>query len=328
MQPKYRSLSDRKMQQLVAAGQEILTSCTLCPRQCRVNRRDGQRGFCRAAGLAEVSHWQVHLGEEPPLAEAGGAGAIFFAHCTLACVFCQNFQISQADGDAPTKNPRELADIMLSLQKQGSQNIDLVSPTPYVPQIIAAVQIARQEGLRIPLVYNSHGYESVGTLQELEQIVDVYLPDVKYGDDRLAQRYSGVNEYTRYAKQALAEMVRQTGSLYLDAQGRAQRGVIVRHLVLPNDQAATSKVLATLNALGASPLGLSLMSQYAPCHNAAAYPQINRPLQPAEYEAAVQQAAQIDFSQCWIQELASNTGYFPDFKRDQVFETRRAEDQT
>ncbi len=303
----------------ITQAQGILSECVLCPRACRVNRIAGEPGACGAGAAAEVAHWQVHFGEEPPLSGHGGAGAIFFAHCNLHCAYCQNYQISQQPGVRHPQSAAQLSGIMLTLQEQGAQNIDLVSPSHFLPQILAALLEARQKGLRLPIVYNTNGYESEQALALLDGIVDIYLPDFKYGNDADALRYSQVTDYVATATRALRMMHAQVGDFLEDEQGRACRGVLVRHLVLPQDHAASKTVMDILKKNVGTGIGLSVMSQYAPCYRAGQYPELNRPLTPREYDDCTAYVQSLGFTQCWIQELDSNNVYFPDFSDKDVF---------
>jgi len=218
----------------------ILRDCTLCPRRCRVNRLKGERGACRTGSLPVVSSHGPHFGEERPLVGRHGSGTIFLTWCNMRCLFCQNYDISQL-GEGRELSPEELGEMMLSLWRQGCHNINFVTPTHQVPQIVAALPHAIEGGLDIPLVYNCGGYEDVATLRLLEGIFDIYLPDFKYGDDEVALRFSGVPNYVAAAKGALREMYRQVGDLELDDGGVAVRGVLVRHLVLPEGLAGTRR---------------------------------------------------------------------------------------
>jgi putative pyruvate formate lyase activating enzyme len=224
-----------ELARLAAELENRLAACHLCPRKCGVNRLAGETGFCRAAYLPLVSSACAHQGEEPAISGSRGSGTIFFGHCNLACVYCQNYQISQpgAGAPAPALSIDELAARMLYLQNDlGCHNINLVSPSSWAPQIVRAVLVAASRGLNIPLVYNSNGYDSVETLQQLNGIVDIYLPDLRYGEDKWAARFSGVKDYVGQARAAIREMYRQVGNLQTDEDGVAERGLIVRHLIL------------------------------------------------------------------------------------------------
>jgi putative pyruvate formate lyase activating enzyme len=267
------------------AAQQLLTSCRLCPRECRVRRLEGEAGMCGAGGQAVVSSYGPHFGEEAPLVGSGGSGTIFLAHCNLCCVFCQNFEISRR-GDGRTVSPEGLAQMMLDLQRQGCHNINFVTPTHEVPKILQALLLAVDGGLRLPLVYNSGGYESLETLRLLDGVVDIYMPDFKYGDAAMAKRYSGVEDYPEVARAALCEMRRQVGDLTLDARGIATRGVLVRHLVLPNGIAGTAEVVRFLADLSKDTY-VNIMSQYHPCYLGHEEPLLSRRITRKEFDEAL-----------------------------------------
>jgi putative pyruvate formate lyase activating enzyme len=318
-QPRYIGLEDKVFQYKINRSREILACCCLCPRQCQVDRTAGQLGYCNAGNQAEVSHWQRHYGEEPPFSQNGGAGTIFFAHCNMRCVYCQNYQISQQQGHKNRISVNQLTDIMLKLQEEQAENIDLVSPTHFVPMLIEAIYAAKQQGLRIPIVYNTNGYEDEKIIQLLEGIVDIYMPDLKYDSEDAGLLYSGVSDYVYYAKKAIELMYRQVGGFKLNETGQAVSGLFVRHLVLPNNISASKQVLDFLHSEIGTDIGLSLMSQYAPCYRADGFKKINRVLNKQEYEPVVEYAQQLGFENCWIQELASSEVYLPDFENPDVF---------
>jgi putative pyruvate formate lyase activating enzyme len=266
-----------------------LTQCDVCPWVCGVNRRDGQLGFCRIGERAGVASHGPHLGEEAVLRGWRGSGTIFFSGCNLKCQFCQNFDISQLDHGEPVE-PEQLAAMMLELQALGCHNLNLVSPSHVVPQILAAVLIAATAGLRLPLVYNSGGYDSMGMLRLLDGIVDIYMPDMKYADARVAQRYSGVSNYPQVNRVAVREMYRQVGDLVVDEQGLARRGLLVRHLVLPDNLAGTDRVVDFLAREVSPHTYLNLMDQYRPAYKACEYPELDRRLTQEEWTSAVRSA--------------------------------------
>lgn len=296
-----------------------LKQCDLCPRKCGINRSKGQLGFCGAGNKVEIAHWQIHLGEEPPLSAAGGAGTIFFAHCNFKCVYCQNYQISQEVGSRSEKTSFELSNIMLKLEKLGAQNIDLVSPTHYVLHIVEAVSLARGKGLTIPIVYNTNGYEAPQTLDLLQGTIDIYLPDFKYYDDVIAQKYSQVTGYPEVVKQAIKLMYEQAGDLVINSKNIAIKGMLLRHLVLPNDLAGSVDILEFLAATVGTGIGLSIMSQYHPCYRADRFQELNRTITAAEYDTVVNAANRLGFEKCWIQEFSSKETYLPDFDQEEVF---------
>ncbi len=263
-----------------------LADCDLCARYCRVNRLQTIEGaVCRTGERAVVHSYGPHHGEEDCLRGSAGSGTIFFTWCSLRCVFCQNWDISQKGMGKPVA-PEALAAMMLALQAQGCHNINLVTPSHVVAQIIAAVHLAAQKGLRLPLVYNTGGYDSPEALHLLDGIVDIYMPDMKYGDSRLARRYSKVRDYVEVNRAAVKEMHRQVGDLVLDERGVARRGLLVRHLVLPENIAGTDAVLAFLAREISPNTYLNLMDQYRPCYRADEYPELARPITEEEYRAA------------------------------------------
>jgi putative pyruvate formate lyase activating enzyme len=267
-----------------------LERCDLCAHYCHINRIETIKGaVCRTGEQAVVHGFGPHYGEEKPLSGWCGSGTIFFSWCNLRCLFCQNWEISQK-GIGRAVSPQELASMMLELQAEGCHNINLVSPSHVVAQIIAAVHIAVTQGLRLPLVYNTGGYDSVEALTLLDGIIDIYMPDMKFADDTLARRYSKIRNYVAYNRAAVKEMHRQVGDLVLDSRGIAQRGLLVRHLVLPQQLAGTEKILAFIAEEISPDTYLNLMDQYRPCYRARDYPPLDRSLSRAEYSAARQQA--------------------------------------
>jgi len=272
-------------------AREHLRDCDLCARYCRVDRLAGIEGaVCHTGERARVASYGPHHGEEDLLRGSRGSGTIFFSWCNLRCVYCQNWDVSQRPAGREVE-PAELAGMMLALQAQGCHNINLVSPSHVVAQIIAAVLDAAGRGLRLPLVYNTGGYDSLEALRLLEGIVDIYMPDMKYGDSALARRYSKVRDYVEVNRAAVKEMHRQVGDLVLDAQGVARRGLLVRHLVLPQGIAGTDAVLSFLAGEVSRDTYVNLMDQYRPCYRADEYPGLDRPLSSAEYHDALACAA-------------------------------------
>jgi putative pyruvate formate lyase activating enzyme len=270
-----------------------LENCDLCARYCHVNRRQTIEGaVCRTGERAVVASYGAHHGEEDPLRGWAGSGTIFFSWCSLRCVFCQNWDISQK-GIGREVEPAEVADMMLDLQRQGCHNINLVTPSHVVAQIIAAVRIAAERGLRLPLVYNTGGYDSPEALALLDGIIDIYMPDMKYGDSTLARKYSKVRNYVEVNQAAVKEMHRQVGDLVLDEYGIAVRGLLVRHLVLPQGIAGTQQVLEFLANEISRETYLNLMDQYRPCYRANQYPEIDRPITSDEYRDALETAARL-----------------------------------
>ena len=322
MEPSYLRLWEAGgLPERINRIRELLAPCRLCPRECRVDRSAGETGFCGQGSRARVANALPHFGEEPPLTGEGGAGTVFFTGCALRCLYCQNYQISQ-EGLGEEISSAALAEMFLELQQRGCHNLDLVSPTPHWPSILEALMLSIPRGLRLPIVYNTHGYVSTELLKGLEGIVDIYLPDMKYGTAESARSFSGVGDYTRFNRAAVREMHRQVGPLKTDSDGLAFRGLLVRHLVLPGGIAGTSEVLQEL--LEISPrIPISLMSQYRPCHRAAGHPLLGRPLNGDEYPQALEAAENLGFEEIFSQELASAEVYYPDFQREDPFRKYR-----
>ncbi|MBI3935945.1 MAG: radical SAM protein [Betaproteobacteria bacterium] len=288
-----RLLETGELGRRVESARRCLESCDLCARYCRVDRRKSIEGaVCRTGERAVVVSYGPHHGEEDPLRGWGGSGTIFFSRCSLRCVFCQNWDISQR-GIGREVEPRELAGMMLELQRAGCHNINLVTPSHVVAQVIAAVHDAAQRGLALPLVYNTGGYDSPEALALLEGIIDIYMPDMKYGDSILARKYSKVRNYVEANRAAVKEMHRQVGDLVLDANGIAQRGLLVRHLVLPHGIAGSEEVLRFLATGISRDTYLNLMDQYRPCYRADEYPELGQPITREEYREALAAAARL-----------------------------------
>lgn len=287
------------------AGQAraILASCALCPRQCEVNRLQGEKGFCQMGAAPMVSAWNNHYWEEPPISGQQGSGTIFFTGCTARCLFCQNYPISQLyRGNEVTVE--RLGEMMVLLQKRGAHNINFVTPTHFVPQILAALLQAIPKGFSLPLVYNTSGYETVETLRLLDGIIDIYLPDAKYADDSIARELSSFKDYVEHNRAALLEMRRQVGpQLIVNEAGLAQRGLIVRHLVLPHRLAGTPAVLTWLADKLSTQIYVSLMAQFFPAYHAVGHPLLGRRLTPEEYDEAFTALEQLGFEEGWAQEL-------------------------
>lgn len=286
--PAYLELSaSGELKRRTEEAYEHLRACDVCAWKCGINRLEGQLGVCKTGAQARVSSYGAHLGEEDPLRGWNGSGTIFFARCNLHCQYCQNYDISQRDAGRLV-TPQQLAEMMLELQHYGCHNINFVSPSHVVPQIIAAVAVAAQAGLHIPLVYNTGGYDSLEMLALLDGIVDIYMPDMKYADPLLARKYSKIPHYPERNQAAVKEMHRQVGDLQLDERGIAQRGLLVRHLVLPNGIAGTQEVLRFLAERISTDTYLNLMDQYRPAYRATQYPELNRRITSEEYRQAVE----------------------------------------
>ncbi|MFH1453086.1 MAG: radical SAM protein [Armatimonadota bacterium] len=270
---------------------KIIQKCNLCPRECGINRTKGEKGFCGIFDLPVISSAFPHFGEEPPISGFSGSGTIFFSGCNLGCIFCQNYDISHLrdshEGEGYEISIPELADYILSLQDKGCHNINFVTPTHQVPFILDALCIAVKKGLKIPLVYNCGGYESVKTIKLLEGVFDIYMPDFKFWDEVYAEKFCRVKDYRKNAKESIKEMHRQTGDLKLDDKSIAYKGVLVRHLVMPEDIAGTYEVCKFLNNEISPGTYINIMDQYRPCYKAYDYPEISRSINGKEYSAAV-----------------------------------------
>jgi putative pyruvate formate lyase activating enzyme len=268
---------------------ELLESCTLCPRLCGVNRPEGEKGTCRAGPLPEVSSYSPHFGEERPLVGLHGSGTIFLTQCNLHCRFCQNYSISHL-GEGSEVSAGRLARMMLELQSLGCHNINFVTPTHYAPQILEALPEAVEKGLRVPLVYNSSGYDSVSTLKILDGIFDIYMPDFKFSGPGPAEAYCQAADYPEVAREAIGEMHRQVGDLVLDERGIARRGLLVRHLVLPEGLAGTAEVVRFLADEISPDTYLNIMDQYHPCGDIPPLSPLGRRISGREYEEALEMA--------------------------------------
>jgi putative pyruvate formate lyase activating enzyme len=297
-----------------------LTRCECCPRKCRVNRLTGQVGYCRVRGSIPIAHVGLHFGEEPPISGVRGSGAIFFVGCNLRCVFCQNYQISQEFRQSNSRilTTDELASEMLHLQDEGAHNINFVSPSHMLFRMGDAIRVARGKGLVVPVVYNSNGYDSVEALRQIRGLVDIYLPDLKYMDNGLARQLSAADNYAEIASAALREVLDQVGHLEMDEEGIALRGLLVRHLVLPNSVENSLRCLDFLANLS-SYTYVSIMSQYSPQYKARDYPGINRSLTETEYAQVIDYAIDLGLENAFVQELESQEHYLPDFAQESPF---------
>jgi len=307
-QPSYLKL--HRSGELAKRSQEaekLLASCALCPRACGADRRSGGSGYCRSGYLPVVSSWNSHHGEEPPISGDRGSGTIFFANCNLACAYCQNWPISQL-GQGRETSFEDLAGMMLELQERGCHNINLVTPSHMAAQIVIALGMAAGRGLRVPLVYNSSGYDSIEALRLMDGLVDIYMPDIRYMDPAASARYSDAADYPEAAARALKEMWRQVGPLQLDELGIARRGMLVRHLVLPNGRSQSAECLEFLAREISPHVYLSLMAQYFPAHKAPKMPELARGVTYEEYQAAVDRAGELGFDNGWFQELDHSGG--------------------
>lgn len=293
---------------------EELNSCTICPHNCKVNRNNGLVGRCRSGNKVKIALASVHNYEEPCISGKNGSGTIFFSNCNLSCMYCQNYKISQL-GKGYELSVEELADIMIKQQEKGVNNINLVTPTMYVYQIIEAIKIARQNGLNIPIIYNTNGYENVKTIQDLNGYVDVYLPDLKYYSNELSKKYSKkVDNYFKYATEAIKEMYKQVGCPVFDENGIIQKGLIIRHLVLPNHLQNSKHVLKWIKENMPEDTYVSVMAQYFPTYKAKEDDLINRKLTKKEYKEIEEFLYTLDLKNGYMQELGEHEEeYVPDF---------------
>ncbi|HMB23228.1 MAG TPA: radical SAM protein [Anaerolineales bacterium] len=297
-----------------------LANCECCPRNCKIDRLDGQSGFCRVRADVQVSHIGLHFGEEPPISGTKGSGTVFFAGCNLRCVFCQNYQISQEFRQEYTRTltTNELVSEMLRLQDMGAHNVNFVSPSHMIFQMAEAIQAARGRGLTIPIVYNTNGYDSVDALRQIRGLIDIYLPDIKYLDNGLGKQFSAARDYAEVIPEVLREMLAQVGHLEMDEDGIAVRGLLVRHLVLPNHLENSRRCLRFLKELSPDTF-VSIMSQYSPQYKAARYPAINRRLTQAEYDEITDYALDLGLENAFVQELESQEQCVPDFEQERPF---------
>jgi putative pyruvate formate lyase activating enzyme len=296
-------VSQIELEHRIEQAYGLLEACRVCPRECGVNRlKNDKLGFCRSGLNPVVASAGAHHGEEPPLSGSRGSGTIFLANCNLKCVYCQNYPISQL-GNGAERTPGELACQMLWLQEQGCHNLNLVTPTHFMPQIVKAWGIARERGFTLPMVYNTSGYDSVEALRLLDGIVDIYLPDMRYSDNRVAMRYSIAPHYVEVNRAAVREMYRQVGNLELDEHGIAKRGLIIRHLVLPGGLSGTEGVMKFLAEEISKDVYISLMSQYFPAYKAAEFKELSRRTTIDEYEDACRIMESYGLENGWVQEL-------------------------
>ena len=292
-----------------------LIECKICPHNCKVNRTNNEVGRCKASDKVKIALASLHYYEEPCISGENGSGTVFFSNCNLSCKFCQNYEIS-AEGKGKEISIEELADTFLDLQKKGANNINLVTPTIYAYQIIEAIKIAKSKGLKIPIIYNSNGYESLDTLKKLEGYIDVYLPDLKYYYDNIAIKYSGAKNYFKVATEAIKEMYRQVGAPKLNENGIIQKGLIIRHLVLPNNIENSKKVLSWINNNIDLDVYISIMAQYFPCYKAKDIDELKRKLTKREYEEIENFVYELDITNGYMQELGEHEEeYVPDFNQ-------------
>ena len=295
-----------------------LSSCDICPRECGVNRLENELGFCRSAHLPVVAAVCAHHGEEPVISGGRGSGTVFFGNCNMRCAYCQNHQISQGAGEQSGEiDPHTLAERMLYLQDElGCHNINFVSPSHFVPQLVRAVLEAVPMGLRLPLVYNTSSYDSIKSLRELDGIISIYLADLRYASNKWGRRFSRASDYVERAHAAIKEMYRQVGDMVVDGEGIAQRGLIVRHLILPNGLAGSRDSLTWLVSEVSSTVAVSIMSQYFPTHRASQIPLLSRTISLSEYLKVTGLLDELGIENGWVQEMDAPENYLPDFARE------------
>jgi len=298
---KILMVSQDELEIRIEAAYSNLEACRVCPRECGVNRlKDEKTGFCRSGLNPFIASVSPPHGEEPPISGTKGSGTIFFARCNMRCEYCQNYPISQL-GHGTERTPGELACQMLWLQEQGCHNLNLVTPTHYVPQILKALAIARERGFNLPIVYNTSGYDDLEMLTLLDGVVDIYMPDMRYSDNAAAVRYSVAPYYVQVNRAAVKEMYRQVGNLVMDEHGIALRGLLVRHLVLPNGVAGTEEVMKFLSREISKDVYISLMSQYFPAYRAAEAKQLSRRITEEEYDEAYAMKIKYGLKKGWVQ---------------------------
>lgn len=300
MKPKFLTLSESQFRERIKDGYRELLNCRLCPRECGVNRIKGKKGFCKSDWRLKIASQNLHFGEEPPLSGHRGSGTIFFSNCNLHCRYCQNYSISQL-GVGEWYTVSQLARMMLGLQKRGAHNINFVTPNHFAPQICAALFMARKAGLKVPIVYNTSGYDSQRCLGLMEGLVDIYLVDMRYSDPQWSKRYSDAEDYVEVNRAALREMHRQVGDLVLK-HGIAERGIIVRHLVLPEKVSGSEDIFRFLSQQISRKTYISLMDQYFPCFKVLKDPVLSRRITADEYEHARAMMEEYGLSRGWLQE--------------------------
>lgn len=299
MYPSYLNLSKKEFKKRIESLFKILENCEICPRKCHVNRFKKREGFCKLGFLGQVFSFHPHFGEESVLVGKYGSGTIFFSSCNLSCVYCQNYEISQLRIGKEVSFEK-LAEMMIELQKKGCHNINLVTPTPQVPQIVKAISLAIKKGLRIPLVYNTSSYDSVEVLKLLDGIVDIYMPDTKYSDNKIALKYSNVPRYFEIMKKAIKEMHRQVGDLILNDEKIAIKGLLVRHLVLPNNLSGSKKIFQFLAKEISQNTFLNIMDQYWPAWKANQYPELSRRITIEEYQETIKLAKRAGLKRLYL----------------------------
>ena len=294
---------------------ELLNNCNLCPKNCEVNRNRGELGFCKAGNTIKIAKYYLHQWEEEPITGEKGSGTIFFSNCNLKCIFCQNYYIS-TEGNGREVTTEEFANMCLELQDRGATNINLVTPTHYVPLIIDGLKIAKEKGLTIPIVYNTSSYENVSTIKLLEGLIDIYLPDLKYYSDEYAIKYSKVKDYFKYASLAIKEMYNQVGKCTFDKKGNLKKGVIVRHLLLPCMEDDSKKILKYLYDTYKDNIYISIMNQYTPLRTFK-YKELNNKIESRVYDDVIDYAWNIGIRNAYTQEEGTQSeSFIPDFKKE------------
>ena len=319
--PSYKKLlQSGELHKRAEEAYNNLYSCTSCPRDCKADRISGEYGICTSGNLPVVSSYTSHFGEEPALSGTKGAGNIFFGNCNLKCIYCQNYEISQNPKSERLNevDHNRLAEIMFELQEKGCHNIGLVSPTHFSATILKSIYLAAKQGLNLPIIYNTNGYDSVEMLKLYDGVIDIYLPDLKYGNSEYAKKYSLVDNYFEKTKEALKEMFRQVGDELVYEGEVVVRGMIIRHLILPNDLSETENVFKFIAEELSPNVYISLMSQYYPTNKAYKDILINRPLRNSEYEKAIQLLNKYGLHNGWIQEMESSRTYRPNFNEDRL----------
>ncbi len=286
----------------------LFDKCMLCPRCCDVNRNKGELGFCKAENKIKIAKAYLHMWEEPPITGKNGSGTIFFSNCNLRCIYCQNYYIGE-EGNGVEVSVERFSDVCLELEKKGATNINLVTPTHYVPLIIEGIRLAKKKGLNIPIVYNSSGYERVEVINLLEDVVDVYLPDFKYYSDEYANKYSLCHDYSKYTSEALDEMVRQKGECIFDEDGSIISGVIVRHLIIPGMEEDSKKILKYLYDNYGDKIYISIMNQYTPVRKCK-YKELNRVVDDRVYDDIINYAWDIGIRNAFIQDGGTQSESF------------------
>ncbi len=316
MQAGYLNLTQTELDKRAQAAYDLYRDCTVCPHACQVDRTGDGRGVCGESDRLTVGASVQHFGEEPPFTGTRGVGNIFVTSCNMRCDYCQNFQISQ-EGQGNGYSYAQVAEQMLDLQAQGVHFIGWVSPSHVVPGLLKSLALARDKGLHLPIIYNSNGYDALPTLKLLENVIDIYLPDLKYAENDLAREYSHIKNYVDHSRSAIEEMHRQVGPLTLNESGQAERGLLIRHLVLPDNTAGTWETLCFIALELSTKVPVSLMSQYQPVHKAGKDSRIARRILAEEYEKALQMARDLGIETVFTQDLEDELHNLPDFRKSE-----------